>query len=274
MRTMSMRWMPAAAGLIAAGLLIPCADGAGVPGRIIKKDGGVIPEQGNAEISWFAATREYDISKNNVSTKIPNSQVERVEVAKPANLDSLVAMVQNKQYAPAAGPLKEIVTRYEMLQWDVPAARWLAEAYLNLNMLKEAEDMCAKVFKVNPEAAQSGDLARIYWMVLQKAGKEGMLRTVLSDAVKTGSREVAAVAQLQRADMDRAKGDVKKALIDGYLRTAILFRDVKSAQPEALLKASECFQQLGQLPYAEKMRKRLLDGYPQSPEAQKVRGGA
>ena len=94
------------------------------------------------------------------------------------------------------------------------------------------------------------------------------------DQQRANLSQAKATVKMRQANVDRAKGDLKKALEDGYLRTAVLFRDVKSAQPEALFKAAECFQQMGQIPYAEKMRKRLLEVYPQSPEAGKVRGGA
>lgn len=242
---------------------------AAVQGTIYKTDGGEI----SGNLTWFGATQEYDINRGNVSTKVAARLVARVVTPKPPDLDRAVNAVRTKQYAAAVGPLRNIVTTYERMGWDVPAARWLAEAYLNLNQLKEAEDMCEKVMRGNPEAGRSGELASIYWEVLRKQGKDATLMRVLGEAVKTGGREVAAVAQLKRADIDRAKGDIKKAVKDGYLRTAILFKDVKLVQPEALSKAAECFQQLGQQSYADKMRRELLDRYPDSEEARKIRGG-
>jgi TolA-binding protein len=243
---------------------------AAVQGTIVKTDGAEI----SGSLTWYGASQEYDVNKGNVSTKVPARLVDKVVTPKPAELDKAVNAVRTKQYGAAVGPLRTIVTAYEMMGWDVPAARWLAEAYLNLNQLKEAEDMCEKVIRSSPAAKTSGDLANIYWDVLRKSGKEARLAQVLGEAVKTGGREVAAVAQLKRADMDRDKGDIKKALKDGYLRTAILFRDVKMVQPEALSKSADCFQKLGQQSYAEKMRKELLDRYPDSEEARKIRGGA
>jgi TolA-binding protein len=243
---------------------------AAVQGTIVKTDGTEI----SGDLTWFGATQEYDVNKGNISTKVPARSVERVVTPKPAELDKAVNAVRTRQYGAAVAPLRAIVTTYEMMGWDVQAARWLAEAYLNLNQLKDAEDMCDRIFRSNPGAKTSGDLAGIYWEVLRKAGKEATLQKTLSEAVKTGSREVAAVAQLKRADIDRDKGDIKKALKDGYLRTAILFRDVKAVQPEALSKAADCFQKLGQQAYAERMRKELLEKYPDSAEARAARGGA
>ena len=160
----------------------------------------------------------------------------------------------------------------EMLKWDITAARWLAEAYLNLNKLSQAETMCEKVFRQNPAAKTSGELSRIYWEVLEKANKHATLEMILKDAIRSGGREVAAVAQIKRGDMANSKGKTKEALIDGYLRTAILFRDVKSVQPEALFKATKALKKIGKVTDAEKMRKRLLEGYPESRYAQQLRG--
>jgi TolA-binding protein len=226
------------------------------------------------EIRWLGASRAYEISDGNIGKQVSLSQVSRIIVPKPAGLDKAAQMVAAGQHAQAVPALKNIIEKYQMLEWDIPASRWLAEAYLNLGKVSEAEDMCNKVFRQNPAAKTSGDLAGVYWDVLLKAGKQAKLNMVLKDAIKEGGREVAAVAQVKRADMAKAKGDVKDALIDGYLRTAILFRDVKSIQPEALFKAGQCLQQLGQASHAEKMRKRLLDQYPTSKYAAQLRAGA
>jgi TolA-binding protein len=69
------------------------------------------------------------------------------------------------------------------------------------------------------------------------------------------------------------QGNYKDALLDGYLRTVVLFGDIKPTQPEALYKAAQCFDQLGQGPYAERMRKKLLADFPQDPYAQRVQSG-
>jgi TolA-binding protein len=270
MMTKTYRTKGPAAWVAAAIVAALAAHAQAVPGTITKTDGTEL----SGDLTWFGATQEYDINIGSVNTKVSARLVAKVQTQKPADFDKAVNAVKTKQYAAAISPLKNIVGTYEMLGWDVPAARWLAEAYLNLNQAKDAIDMCDKVIRTNPEAKTSGELANIYWEALRRDGREAMLQRVLSEAVKTGGREVAAVAQLKRADMDRAKGDVKKALKDGYLRTAILFQDVKSVQPEALTKAAECFQQLGQQSYADKMRKELLEKYPESDEARKIRGGA
>ena len=70
------------------------------------------------------------------------------------------------------------------------------------------------------------------------------------------------------------KGDLQTALIDGYLRTIVLFEQVKDVQPEALYKAVKCFEDLGQAAHADKMRKKLLAEYPQTAYAKWIQAGS
>jgi len=84
---------------------------------------------------------------------------------------------------------------------------------------------------------------------------------------------VAAMAQIKRGDIERKKENLKEALVDGYLRTIVLFKQVKEVQPEALYKAAKCFEELGEHSYAEKMRKTLLEKYPLDPYTGKIKAG-
>jgi len=225
------------------------------------------------EIRWLGASRAYEINDaRGIGKQISQAQVVDVIIPKPPALDKAAKLVAKGSHAQAVSPLEKILEDYEMLKWDITAARWLAEAYLNLNKLSQAESMCQKVFRQNPAAKTSGELSRIYWEVLEKANKHATLEMILKDAIKSGGREVAAVAQIKRGDMANSKGKTKEALIDGYLRTAVLFRDVKSVQPEALFKATKALKKIGKVTDAEKMRKRLLEGYPESRYAQQLRG--
>ena len=243
---------------------------AGVPGAIYKTDGTIM----KGTLQWFSATQEFDLSRDGINLKIPMSEIRRVVVAKPSNFDAAAKAVRGGSYAGAIRPLEQIVQNYEMMDWDIKAASLLARAYLGMNQYPQAKTMCEKIIRVNPDVDKSGEFNRVYWAVLEKMKLEAKLTSVLTDAIRTGGREVAAVAQMKRADIELSKGNVKKALVDGYLRTAILFKDIKGIQPEALLKSANCFQQIGRQSEAERMRKRLLEYFPHSPEAKQVRSGA
>ena len=75
-----------------------------------------------------------------------------------------------------------------------------------------------------------------------------------------------------RGDLLRAEKKDREALADGYLRVIIFHRQQREAMSEALYKAMETFEALGQTPYAEKMRTELLARYSDSEEAKKLRG--
>ena len=115
----------------------------------------------------------------------------------------------------------------------------------------------------------------MYWEALVQTEQFTRLEKALTEVIeKSQDRELVAIAQIKRGDMEKKKGDPKKALVDGYLRTVVFFQAVKEVQPEALYKAMKCFEELGQQSYAEKMRNRLLAEYPESSYSQMVKSGS
>ena len=104
-----------------------------------------------------------------------------------------------------------------------------------------------------------------------KSGQTGKLEMMLTKTIETGSRNAAAVAQVKRADIARQNGNNIDALVNGYLRTVILYREVKEVQPEALYKAMLAFKEMGHNSRAQKMKKKLLAEYPQSRYSHKAK---
>lgn len=237
-----------------------------IPGMIKKRGSG---EWLKGTIRYKAATKKYVLKRGPVTIEIRLDEVDDIRVKKPADLDAAVDKVRSKQYGAALGVLEKVMRDYEGLTWDVEAARWLAEAYLNTGKAGQAVALCDKVSSSGSQ--MSAAMADVYLRALEASGNTTKLRSILSRLIETGGRPVAAVAQLKRGDIDKDKGDFKDALLDGYLRTVVLYADVKSVQPEALFKASVCFKELGQHSYAEKMRKELLKKYPTSSYAGQVR---
>lgn len=262
------RWSACLTALLMLGLTVQAA---GVPGIITKRD----KTQLKGIIRWQPASKVYVVKKarSNVELKVSLRDVVRVSVRKPSKIDAAVKMVKRKQYAAAIPALEQIMKDYAMLEWDVSAARWLAECYLKTKRAKDAVKMCEKVIKKNPNAASSGDLASVYWDALIETEQFLKLRKALDIAVQKGNRQVAAVAQVKRGDIDMKKGEFKNALIGGYLRTIVFFGQLKFIQPEALYKAAKCFEKLGQHSHAEKMKKKLMTEYPRDPYTDQVRIG-
>jgi len=211
--------------------------------------------------------------QNNVVMKIPLKQVADVKVTKPAGIDDGINLVQRGKYSSGIKALKKIAEEYSMLQWDMVATSWLVEAYLKTKKAADAVQACEKIVRLKPEAAFTGQLASNYWEALLQADREATLKKILTQVVQRGDRELAALAQIKRGDIERKGGNFKDALVDGYLRTIVLFEQVKSVQPEALYKAMKCFEELGQMSYAEKMRGRLLNNFPESRFTRAVQTG-
>ena len=109
------------------------------------------------------------------------------------------------------------------------------------------------------------------WVAADRASE---LRLQLGKAVEEGNRGVVAVAQVLRGDLDMKKQDFRSALVDGYLRTIVLFADVREMQPEALFKAAKCFEELRESQNAEKMRKKLLSEFPDSTYSRQINSGS
>ena len=66
-----------------------------------------------------------------------------------------------------------------------------------------------------------------------------------------------------RGDIHFNEGQVRRALVDGYLRTAVLFRDVKSERREALEKSIVALDRLRDR-RAETLKKQLKREFPGS----------
>jgi len=227
----------------------------------------------SGDIRWRAASKQYVITADGVSMTLSPAQVKEVRVSKPDDFDQAVAALQNRKYNEALPTFEKIMEEYKMLQWDVPATGHAAAAYLALGNAPKAIALCEMLIRINPPAAYEGDLAAVYWQALINAGREQTLRQILDKSVEEGPRELAALAQIRRGDIDMKNGSFKEALVDGYLRTIVLFDGVKKYVPEALYKAAKCFEQLNETSNAEKMRKRLLEEFPASSYAQMVQTG-
>jgi TolA-binding protein len=198
-------------------------------------------------------------------------QVSGIRIEKPADYDKAVGMVKSGKHSAAIPMLRTIVEKYDMLEWDAKAAKWLAEAYLKDNKPLKTIEIVDKLQKGGNAGRLSGDVYRAYLKALEETKQFDRVKKVLGDMVKTGNRDVAAVAQMKRGDIDMEAGNFKDALVWGYLRTVILCSDYKEIMPEALYKAGECFEKVNRHTHAEKMRKRLLAEYPKSTYTTKLK---
>jgi TolA-binding protein len=243
-----------------------------VPATITTKDG----KEQTGLVRWKAVAKSYEFQPEGASVimTLAPDQIVKINTKAPAELAAAVTAVQGARYDAALPVLTKIVDDYAMIEYDVVAARWAAEAYQKKGDVKSAVAICEKVMRDSTTAVSSDDFMSIYIDCLIANENYARAKEILNKVVEQGSRKAAAMAQLKRGDIELKKGNFKDALIDGYLRTVVLFEDQKQVQPEALYKATVCFDKLGQTPYAEKMRRKLMAEYPDDPFAAKLKSGS
>lgn len=218
------------------------------------------------DIKWQARDKQYVVSVKKGQTMVDMERkledVTELRIAKPAGYDKAVAQVESGEGAAAAIPvLAKIVADYRMLQWDKPAGRYLAFAYLATGKAEEAYKACQSIVSEDKKAAYMGDLASAYWQAMLKLGKVQQLENLLKKAAMSGDRASSAAALVLRGDIivstsNDAPDKLKDALRDGYLRVVLMYQDPECAREraEACLKAAQCFDKLGQSARAEKLR--------------------
>ena len=124
------------------------------------------------------------------------------------------------------------------------------------------------------DLAHASEVAPVYWRALLQAGRTDRLTGLLDRAITGGTPELTARALVLRGDVLRARGETREALKQGYLRVIMLMESERAVVPEALFRAMQCFEELGEVNYAERMRQRLLDDFATSDFARRITGGA
>ena len=245
------------------------AASAQVQGTIYKKGGG----KASGLIRYLPSSKAYEINTGRVTINVPQREVGRLNIKKPAAITKAASLISRKQYGPAIPLLKRVMTQYKYLQWDEYALRGLAECYFGSGMQKEGIRMVEKAMQGTSVVLSPGVVMK-YWDALIKNKEYAKLERSIESIVATGTRDVAAIAQNKRGDMLREKGEMRKAVVDGYLRTVVFYEEQKAAREEAVYKAMKVFQDLGQATYADKMRKILSSDYPKGTWTKKAAAGA
>lgn len=243
--------------------------------------GSIVTETGDVQkgtLRWSTRDKAFAVTtKGGIEIQVKPADVAELNVDKPDGFDAAVEQCNKGQAAAAIPALQKIVKDYSHLKWDKTAGRYLAEAYIATGKAEEGLKACQPIISAEPAAAYQGDLAPAYWEALLKLGRRSQLETALQKAAKSGDPFSVGAAQIKRGDLALLDGKesadaAKKALVDGYLRVVLMCDDPEIAprlQPEALYKASRCFEKLSQSGRAEDMRIRLKQRYAASPWAAK-----
>ena len=225
----------------------------------------------SGEIRWRPASRAYAVRAGGITMDIPIADVIGVRLAQqPEGLERAVNMVREGQPAQAISNLQQIMNAYTMMGPDRIAGRWLAQAHLNMGQAGQAVSTIDQLLRNSPTARQDGELMGVYTDALIADGQLAQAERALDDLIASGSRSAAATAQIKRGDIYVQRGDLREALISGFLRTIVLFQDVREAQPEALYKAIQAHTELNEHQHAERWRTRLLSAFPNSEYARRL----
>jgi TolA-binding protein len=162
--------------------------------------------------------------------------------------------------------LQQIIRDYKFLGWDGRAAPLLGKAQLEAGQAADALKTFDGVLSDNPSAGESDGFKAQYWKALIANDKGSKVLPLLNKSIESGSRELAAQAQLMRGDLNAGNSRYEDALLD-YLRTVTLFKKVSEVQPEALLKVAETLETLKDV-RAKKFYQKVIDEYPGTAQAQ------
>jgi TolA-binding protein len=202
----------------------------------------------------------------------PKGSISKAVADKPAAYDKAVAAYKAKKFEASAKLLEGIIKDYRSLGWDVQAAKLLPQVLLAQGDPESAVKAYSKLFLLAPEEKKNPDLAWGMRKAMLKAKKYPALLRQLNAVAANGSRADAARAQIMRGDIQLAQNNVELGALE-YLRTAILFRDVKdpAIQGEAHYKAAVSLEQLRD-PRAKEMYQIVVKQYGSSPYAAQAKG--
>ena len=157
------------------------AAGADIMGTITDAQG---PHKGIVRYSLKSKTYFVTTKQNGavMEAEIAPADVTEMDIAAPAGWDQAVANVEKGRATASINYFAGIVKQYNHLQWDLRAARYLADAYLAAGNADKALESCTAVVRADPETAYKGELAPIFWKVLVKLGKKEQLEKLLVKA--------------------------------------------------------------------------------------------
>jgi len=210
--------------------------------------------------------------------EVAPGDVKALSVTEPPALQPAAQLVRDGKFQPAIVALEQVAQDYSMLQWDASALRWLAEAYVRDGKPEQAVRACERVTDQRPDMAIASEMAAWYWRALLAAGRNNKLDDLLKKADESPLPAAHARANNMHGELLRRQAKSREALRDGYLRTVVLFKGardpaLRDARAEALFKAAQCFDDLGLIAPATRMRSACSNEHADSDWARRLKAG-
>lgn len=231
---------------------------------IVMKNGRTVTGK---SIEWRDATKDFLVINEGASMPVPEDQVAKMDVDRPAELDQARSMVTARQYGQAIPVLEGLIRKYKRLSWDVEALKLQAQCYVEMNEPRRATMAMDALFAAG--GTMTPALQMLYWKALQKSGDTKRLQQDLTRTLGTGTAGVVAAAYLIRGNIYLQEGNQDAALSD-FLKIVTLFKNEKTVQPEALYNVIDLLEK-GKDPRAAEFRKILLQDYKTSEYAGKLK---
>lgn len=211
-------------------------------------------------IRWDAAKNEYQVqpaSGGDALFPVPKKDVRRLEMDPPPEMEQARQLLAASRNNEAVAPLQTVVANYKGLNWDNTAREMLARIFVKGNEAAKAIKMVDELLATGASSSISAGLRVEYWKALLATDpKSAKAMKDFDEAIATGPREVVPVAQVMRGNLRRAAGRKEEALQD-YLRTILFFENAGAVRTEALTKAAEVYEELGDATKANEMRQKL-----------------
>lgn len=217
------------------------------------------------------ATGDIVLTTERGNVTFTKDQVLSAHADEPKEYAAAQRAMSAKKYDEAIKLLDTIVKNYRYLTWDVTAGRLLGQAYVGAGKPDEAVKAYERVLSSSPAERLNADTMWGMRAAMLAAGQYGPLIRQLDEVAAKGSRVDAARAQNMRGDVQLKQNNLNEAVFD-YLRTAILFQDVKDPviQGEAAFKAAQVLETLKDA-RAKDMYRKVVSQYPSSPYASQAR---
>jgi len=208
-------------------------------------------------IRWDATNSQYLVQASgggDVTLTVARKNVERVEMDKPAEMaqaEQLMAANRNSEAIPL---LQAVMANDAGLNWDDTAREVLTRIYVKGNEPAKAVKLVDEMFASGTPVSTALRVA--YWKALLAVdARSAKVMKDFGEAIATGPREIVPVAQNMRGDMLFAAGRKEEALED-YLRTVLFFEDADGVWTEALAKAGDLYDTLGDAVRANELRQK------------------